>query len=689
MANKTKITPEICEIIKTMAIKGDNPTAIGKAVNLAKDTVKNYLIKNNLPVHKRTSSKTTDKVNEIIKFLPQAKHLKEIEDKFQIDHRALLKLIQNTEYSYLIRSRSDVQLEKVLSEEEVNKRVHPNKFVEYEAGTKKYVLTTPDGFVFKKNISHLDQGDPRGKNGSVKSVDYINKILQNKGYLSIEDRPKNLKDRYKYIHGCGNEIETKFSWIANNKVTCRKCFTRMGFQRNAVSGLSLKRPDPTLLNKSCRICKNNYATFKKSDGDICSEKCKQLIIKTVKKTNSYSQEQIDRIKGLFYQNKSSSEISKDVLVSITFVKKVIKNEKAKLNGDPNKQIYWENKKKEEENIYNQKILQIKKMAEEGKGTITHLSKTFEVPATTVLSDFKKKGWGHLINVNSSGPQLEMTDFIKSIYSQKIKSEDRIAIYPHHLDISLPDIGLGIEFNGLYFHSDRNPQRGSGYHLMKLEKCRKIGYRLIQVFEDEWLNKKDQIKGYLKSVIGANNNRIAARKCNVLIIDSEIAKKFCNLYHIQGAPNHSKLSIGVYYQDELIGVMCFSNHHRNRNQNPSEIVLSRMVFKDGFSVIGGASKMLKKAITELKNTDYSTIISWSDNRWSDGNVYEKMGFFMETEYKPDYCYTKGSTRINKQRMNKKQLIKMGAKEGTESEMAASLGYYKIYDCGKKKWTFYIN
>ena len=53
-------------------------------------------------------------------------------------------------------------------------------------------------------------------------------------------------------------------------------------------------------------------------------------------------------------------------------------------------------------------------------------------------------------------------------------------------------------------------------------------------------------------------------------------------------------------------------------------------------------------------------------------------------RPDYGYVRGISFYSKQSMTKKKLLAKGAVGKTEREMALSLKYYRIWDCGKKRW-----
>ncbi len=87
---------------------------------------------------------------------------------------------------------------------------------------------------------------------------------------------------------------------------------------------------------------------------------------------------------------------------------------------------------------------------------------------------------------------------------------------------------------------------------------------------------------------------------------------------------------------------------------------------------------------LSRVSNRPIISWSDNRWSpEGAVYDRLGFSMEIEYGPDYSYTNNQGQYrSKQSMQKKHI---GAKPNKlEHERAEELGWFRIWDCGKRKW-----
>lgn len=278
----------------------------------------------------------------------------------------------------------------------------------------------------------------------------------------------------------------------------------------------------------------------------------------------------------------------------------------------------------------------------------------------------------------SDAQYEISQFIASLGIQIIEN-DRKFIKPLEIDILCPDQLVGIEYCGLWWHNELYKNKKE--HKNKLNKANDKGLNLITIFEDEWLEKQDQIKGYLKSLLNLNSIILYGRNTEIKEVPKDQTKTFLDKYHIQGDCNF-KIAFGLYYNEELVGVVTGGKHHRNSSRN--ELILNRIVFKSDITIVGGASKLLNQLKKYAKDNNYTKIISWSDNRWSKGNVYKKIGFAKTHDFPPNYSYIKKDNRFSKQSLTKTRLRKLGGVGNTEREMALSLGYRRIWDCGKIKW-----
>lgn len=249
-----------------------------------------------------------------------------------------------------------------------------------------------------------------------------------------------------------------------------------------------------------------------------------------------------------------------------------------------------------------------------------------------------------------------------------------------IDLYSDELKLGIEYCGIYWHNEDSPEpRDRNYHLNKYRGCLEKDIRLITIFSDEFINRENQVKNFLKSVLGKFDTRLFARKCECIEIDRRAGAEFIEENHILGCKVMSKAYFGLIYENKLVGVTSLRFHHRKSK----EIVLDRMCFADGVSIVGGASKMLSRCVDWCKNNGFDKIISWSDNRYSQGNVYEKIGFILDGELRPDYSYV----HKNKKERVSKQSMRVPAGI-SEKEYAKSLGFSRIWDCGKKRYIYQI-
>ena len=279
-------------------------------------------------------------------------------------------------------------------------------------------------------------------------------------------------------------------------------------------------------------------------------------------------------------------------------------------------------------------------------------------------------------------EIEIGEYIENVCGEEIIRHDREILKGGEIDIYIPGKKIGIEFDGLFWHCEKNIN-DINYHLKKTEACEKAGIRLIHIFEDEWIHKKDIVKSRIKNIIGGND-RVYARKCVIKEITNSVSKNFLNETHIQGGIN-SKYSYGLFYEGELVAVMTFGPVRKNlgRKTECGVYELLRFSSKTGLNVIGGAGKLLKHFI---KTVQPRKIITYADRRWSNGNLYEKLGFSFIQDTKPSYFYVINNTRKNRFGFRKDILIsKYGCKkEETEHSFCLKNHWYRIYDCGTKSY-----
>ena len=203
-----------------------------------------------------------------------------------------------------------------------------------------------------------------------------------------------------------------------------------------------------------------------------------------------------------------------------------------------------------------------------------------------------------------------------------------------IDIYIDELKLGIEYNGSIYHSSVNNPYGNKdkyYHRDKFLQAKKQGIHLISIFDIDW---NDKVKTYLKDLL-TQKQKVYARKCVVKRIDKNIANDFCDKYHLQNHTNLSSICYGLYYNDELFSVMTFGKRRLKKQQN-GYYELHRYCVKIGYTIVGGANKLLKAFIKEYSPKN---ILSYSDNDYFDGKIYERLGFKYIKQAEPNYYWFK--------------------------------------------------
>lgn len=279
------------------------------------------------------------------------------------------------------------------------------------------------------------------------------------------------------------------------------------------------------------------------------------------------------------------------------------------------------------------------------------------------------------NQPSSKGELQVLSFIRDFAPDITKN---IGILPNNMELDgySEKFNIAIEYCGLYWHCEIHKK--PFYHKYKHDQCEDRGIKLITIFEDEWNFRNKQVKNFIKSSFGIFDRRIYARDCQFVEIDIDSAINFCADNHIQGASQSNKRAFGLLHENQLVAVITYGHHHRYGKNN----ILNRLCFIDGIQIIGGASKIIKNSINQIDGQ----VITWSDNRWSSGEIYKKSGFTLDGNVNLDYSYANISKGIRLSKQSQQKRLTGCPKEIKEYQWANQHGLYRIWDCGKKRWKY---
>lgn len=244
-----------------------------------------------------------------------------------------------------------------------------------------------------------------------------------------------------------------------------------------------------------------------------------------------------------------------------------------------------------------------------------------------------------------------------------------------IDLYFDKEKIGIEVNGVYFHSEKFvPKR---YHQDKTEDARSKGIQLFHIWYERGAN-HDLVLSWARAKLGRIENNIYARKCTVVSLDSKTYNNFLLRTHLQGSCK-SKVRFGLVYNDNLISVAGFS-------------MIGGVWSLDRFSseldtvVVGGFSKLLSKFLGEFRP---ARIVTFSDMAYSNGNVYLKNGFEKTAaSNQPRRYYTNGYVLKDRRRFQRAKIKRRrpDIRWASEREMAAEEGYTMLWGCNTERWEF---
>lgn len=157
---------------------------------------------------------------------------------------------------------------------------------------------------------------------------------------------------------------------------------------------------------------------------------------------------------------------------------------------------------------------------------------------------------HPLNTFISEKQLRLYEYIKEIYNGEVLLNDREVLEGLELDIYLPELKIGLEFNGIYWHSEKF--LNNMYHHYKYYQCEERDIRLINIWEDEWDLYEDKIKFHLNLIIGEEINNEFNR---IELINDEEALKFFEKCAMKAKVYGNNLAIKL--EDKIISCISFS------------------------------------------------------------------------------------------------------------------------------------
>jgi hypothetical protein len=228
----------------------------------------------------------------------------------------------------------------------------------------------------------------------------------------------------------------------------------------------------------------------------------------------------------------------------------------------------------------------------------------------------------------SKAEIEIGEYVESL-GFEIERSNRKILGGKELDIVVPSKNFAIEYNGLYYHCEWNGMT-KFYHRDKVFDCKNKGYKLVHVFEDDFIHHKDIIFKRIHDILlGEEEKEIDLTKLSVSPISEEDFIDFYkkhSLYDYKPSQTH----FGAFYD----GLLCFVCSCTTDNRNSLKTQING--FCGDFTLSEGIclKSCIDKIVEEINPSEICCDLDIAWNVDEDDNVLTRLGFKMKENVDPE-------------------------------------------------------
>ena len=259
---------------------------------------------------------------------------------------------------------------------------------------------------------------------------------------------------------------------------------------------------------------------------------------------------------------------------------------------------------------------------------------------------------------TSNKEKEILKYINSITKEKVISNSKDILNPYEIDIYIPSLKLAFEFNGIYWHTEKQG-RGKEYHYNKWKGCKDKGIRLITIWEDEWDYKKNSIKKLIESILN-ENSQIIETTC----IDEINVEEYLNFSSKYDPKHFNRLNL-ICKNDKYYAIYdqkCNIISSFTLNFTPNHIDVKNYIASDQREYLFFETIKYVKRIAQSKNiSEVHFTIENERNQY----FLEKYKNIKIERIEPSFTYFKGKRRYY-------------------TENICADNHDIIWDCGKTKY-----
>ncbi|MBP5517625.1 MAG: hypothetical protein J6X91_03050 [Bacteroidales bacterium] len=167
-----------------------------------------------------------------------------------------------------------------------------------------------------------------------------------------------------------------------------------------------------------------------------------------------------------------------------------------------------------------------------------------------------------------------------------------------------------------------------------------GVETFFLYEDRWRSSRTVTSQRMLSRLGVFR-RVHARLCKVVSIKNckdfglspdtfrSKAKKFLDAFHTYGYLKGQEDYLLMYKEDIIAAAQFMKTYLPAEKDTDNRLAYewTRYASLPDVRIAGGLGKVLKQILSDISQKDISSIeiMSYSDNEWSNGDAYSKLGF----------------------------------------------------------------
>lgn len=278
-------------------------------------------------------------------------------------------------------------------------------------------------------------------------------------------------------------------------------------------------------------------------------------------------------------------------------------------------------------------------------------------------------------------EREVAEFLSDVLGFGIKQSVRGALYDARaeLDITIPTLSVAVEYNGAYFHSTALRPDATQRHHRKWQQCVDKGIVLIQVWDDDWRDRRPVIEHLLRMKLGRGET-LPDTDTNAVTLVREEAASFLNRHHVKGNSD-STWYAGVRTADGTLVAVLAARPTRAKNTVEITRYAASHVIDAGFAA---CVEHIKTLVPERVNR----LTIHADLEFSTGELYEGAGFTSASDTPPDFRYLLPSqyARTDRRAFTVKRFREDPALEYeddmSDEQLAELNGMYRCYDSGTR-------